>query len=758
MTSSIDSTPAASHPANRLLHESSPYLQQHAYNPVDWFPWGEEALARAQAEGKPIFLSIGYSACHWCHVMERESFEDPSIAAVMNEHFINIKVDREERPDLDQIYMAAVQLITRRGGWPMSVFLTPEGKPFYGGTYWPPTSRMGMRGFREILLLMHDFWTNRRPEVTESSNSLVDAIGRFTTPTFEQTELDESLLKKAEKAILSSLDHVYGGFGGAPKFPHPMDLRVLLRTWKRFGNKAALEAVVLTLEKMAGGGIYDHLGGGFHRYSTDAQWLVPHFEKMLYDNALLVPVYLEAYQATGREDFARVARETLDYVLREMTSPEGGFYSTQDADSEGVEGKFFVWTPAEIEEVLGEEDGKLFCACYDVTPHGNWEEHSILNRPKPLAQLSKELRVPLEEMSATLDWGKQKLLERRVTRIAPGRDEKILTAWNGMMIAAMSRGAQVLRDERYMQAAQNAARFVLDKMRAYREGEAPAEPRFTNAADLSGRLGGSLASPPHPDPLPRFGITLESDDHSGGEGASDLHSVPQPSSRLFHSYKDGVAKFNAYLDDYACLIDGLIDLYQTDFDVRWLQEAGLLAGFMQQHFADPDDGIFFYTSDDHETLISRTKDVQDNATPAAHSCAATALLRLSTIMGQTEATSGWDALTAVSGLMSDHARGASQALIALDFVLGPTPELVLLEGGQPEKADQLLATFYRRFVPSYSLARFSKSGSGDAEQSFHAALEGKPEASIVTLYVCHQGACQAPAVGYDDANMAIRVL
>ena len=767
----------ASRPANRLLQETSPYLQQHAYNPVDWYPWGEEALARAKAEDKPIFLSIGYSACHWCHVMEHESFEDPSIAALMNEHFINIKVDREERPDLDQIYMAAVQLITRRGGWPMSVFLTPDGKPFYGGTYWPPTSRMGMRGFREILLLMHDFWTNRRPEVVESSTGLVDAIARFTSPSFEQTELNESLLQRAEQELLSSLDRVHGGFGGAPKFPHPMDLRVLLRCWKRFGHKAALDAVTLTLEKMAGGGIYDHLGGGFHRYSTDAHWLVPHFEKMLYDNALLVPVYLEAYQATGREDFARIARETLDYVLREMTSPEGGFYSTQDADSEGVEGKFFVWTPTEIAEVLGEEDGKLFCACFDVTPHGNWEGHSILNRPKPLAHLAKELKTPLEELSATLDWGKQKLLERRATRIAPGRDEKILTAWNGMMIGAMARGAQVLGDKRYLQAAQAASRFVLEKMRE--DGEttilAPSPPldalnlgEHSTAGERVGVRGQPSASPPHPGPLPPFGITPEGNANLGGEGAESSEPTDPEMviasidtyARLFHTYKDGTAKLNAYLDDYACLIDGLVDLYQTDFDVLWLQEAVVLAGFMKRHFSDPTDGIFFYTSDDHEALINRTKEVQDNATPAAHSCAALALLRLMRVSQWTFETSGWKALEAVSGLMADHSRGASQALIALDFALGPTPELVLVDGGQPDKADQLLATFHRRFVPSYTLSRFPNTGeSGSEDEPLpHPALAGKPEATSVTLYVCQQGTCQAPAIGYDDANMAIRMV
>ena len=747
-------------PANRLIHETSPYLRQHAHNPVEWYPWGEEALARAKTEGKPIFLSIGYSACHWCHVMEHESFEDPGIAALMNEHFINIKVDREERPDLDQIYMAAVQLITRRGGWPMSVFLTPEGKPFYGGTYWPPTSRMGMRGFREILLLMHDFWVNRRPEVVESSESLVGAIGRFTSPTFDPTELNEGMLRKAEQELLSSLDRVHGGFGGAPKFPHPMDLRVLLRSWKRFGNPAALEAVVLTLEKMAAGGIYDHLGGGFHRYSTDAHWLVPHFEKMLYDNALLVPVYLEAYQATGREDFQRIARETLDYVLREMTSPEGGFYSTQDADSEGVEGKFFVWTPEEIAKVLGDDEAKVFCAAYDVAPGGNWEGHSILNRPKPLADVAKQLRLPLEEMAATLEWAKKKLLERRVARIAPGRDEKILAAWNGMMITAMARGAQVLREPKYLKAAQDAARFVLG-MRRETRGERR-EPEETQPIENLSVTAATLAPRPSPggrgEPEVVSGHSPSAMSHPPAEnqepGTRNV-LAPEPSTLnsqpLLHSYKDGTAKFNAYLDDYACLIEGLIDLYQADFDRRWIDEALALATYVQQHFADPETGIYFYTSDDHESLISRTKEVQDNATPAAHSVLASALLRLNTLLARTDDTRGWDALVAVSGLMADHSRGASQALIALDFALGPTPEIVILEGGEPDKADKLLATFHRRFVPRYTLSRSSQTGGQIASQ-------GLPPANCVTLYVCHHGACQAPAVGYDAASLAIRMV
>ncbi|MGE5192066.1 MAG: thioredoxin domain-containing protein, partial [Deltaproteobacteria bacterium] len=399
----------ASRPTNRLIHESSPYLRQHARNPVDWYPWGPEALAAARQLDRPIFLSIGYSACHWCHVMEHESFENEAIAAVMNAHFICIKVDREERPDLDQIYMSAVQLMTRRGGWPMSVFLTPDLKPFFGGTYWPPQSRMGMPGFHEILLKVHEAWVSRRGELNHSADELTAAVREVAASAGERSVLDESLLRRGMQRLIGIADRRHGGFGGAPKFPHSMDLRLLLRCHRRFGDPDSLAVSRLTLDKMSSGGIYDHLGGGFHRYSTDERWLAPHFEKMLYDNALLVPAYLEAFQATGEADYGRVARETLDYVLREMTQPTGGFYSTQDADSEGEEGKFFVWSQEEIDKLLGPEDARLFNYCYDVTPDGNWEARTILNRPKSHAQAAKVLGVDESQLAEALARCRQKL-------------------------------------------------------------------------------------------------------------------------------------------------------------------------------------------------------------------------------------------------------------------------------------------------------------------------------------------------------------
>ncbi|HTI52356.1 MAG TPA: thioredoxin domain-containing protein, partial [Planctomycetaceae bacterium] len=415
--------------ANRLLHETSPYLQQHAYNPVDWHPWGTEALAKARELDRPIFLSIGYSACHWCHVMEHESFENEAIARLMNERFINIKVDREERPDLDQIYMNAVQLMTRRGGWPMSVFLTPALKPFFGGTYWPPESRMGMPGFREILVKVSEAWQARRSDVERGADELTDAVRQIAAHVGDASELDETLLRRAMQRLLSLTDRRHGGFGGAPKFPHAMDLRLLLRCWQRFGDGDALDAARLTLDKMAAGGIYDHLGGGFHRYSTDERWLVPHFEKMLYDNALLVPAYLEAHQATGDPDYARVARETLDYVLCEMTQPQGGFYSTQDADSEGVEGKYFVWSEAEVEQILGPDDARVFNDAYDVTRDGNWEGQNILNRSGSDPQSHQDRGTGDEELAQVLARCRRKLFEVRSRRIAPGRDDKVLVSW-----------------------------------------------------------------------------------------------------------------------------------------------------------------------------------------------------------------------------------------------------------------------------------------------------------------------------------------
>ncbi len=670
---------------NRLLEETSPYLQQHAFNPVDWYPWGEEALARARELDRPIFLSIGYSACHWCHVMEHESFENPDIAAVMNEHFVCIKVDREERPDLDQIYMTSVQIMTGHGGWPMSVFLTPDLKPFYGGTYWPPEPRMRMPGFRQVLMAIQEAWRDRRAGLEENATELTDRIRDYSGMLNELAPLNDSLLRQAERSLLRAADRTNGGFGGSPKFPHPMDLRVLLRTWQRFGNAEALSVVTLTLDKMSHGGIYDHLGGGFHRYATDSTWLVPHFEKMLYDNALLVPCYLEAFQATCNVDYIRVVRETLDYVLREMTQPQGGFYSTQDADSEGEEGKFFVWTEEEIQKLLGKDDARIFSYCYDVSMTGNWEGHNILNRPKSLAQAAGMLGMSADQLAELLARCRQTLFSERAKRVAPGRDDKVLVSWNGMMISAMSQAGSLLNEPRYVSAAADAANFILTHMR---------------------------------------------DD----EG------------RLLHAYKDGRARFNAYLDDYACLIDGLIDLYQATADERFVDFAIELASRLVDQFHDGDEGGFYYTSDDHEQLIARTKDAQDNATPSGNGMAACAFLRLGRLTGRTDlATYGERTLRAISGQLARSAMASGQGLMALDFMIGPTFEFVFAEGSNIDANTSALNALQASFIPNKLLIHAATARRNIAEVTAgKVAINNEP-----TVYPCQLGACQQPLVGVE---------
>lgn len=671
---------------NLLLGETSPYLLQHAYNPVEWHPWGRDALERARDLDRPIFLSIGYSACHWCHVMEHESFENAEIARRMNAYFVNIKVDREERPDLDQIYMSAVQALTRRGGWPMSVFLTPELKPFYGGTYWPPSARMGMPGFLDIVEQVHRAWVERRADVERGAAELTEAVVEMGRIGGEQSPLRPELLQNAERMLLRSADRKHGGFGGAPKFPHPMDLRVLFRCHRRFGSEDALHIARLTLDKMAAGGIYDHLGGGFHRYSTDARWLVPHFEKMLYDNALLATTYLEAYQLTGEGNYARVARETLDYVLREMTSPEGAFFSTQDADSEGVEGKFFVWSEAEIIDLLGGDDGRMFNYCYDVTAEGNWEGHNILNRVKTHAQAARMLSLSEEELEQKLAAGRSALFDARSRRIAPGRDEKILASWNGLMISAMATGASVLEDGRYAAAARQAADFVLSKMRG-------------------------------------------------------------TSGRLMHSHKDGRSRFNAYLDDYAFLIDGLTELYQATFDAGYVDAALELAETLVAKFRDASGGGFFYTSDDHEELITRQKDAQDNATPSGNGMAATALLKLARLCGRTDLeVRAVETLDMLSGLLAQFPMAGAQSLIALDFLLGPTHEVAVVDGENSRESAEMLHEINQRFMPNKVLLRRTAGmADEDVPQSLHTVLAGKTAHNgRATAYVCELGTCRAP--------------
>ncbi len=539
---------------NRLQYETSPYLRQHADNPVDWYAWSEEALDRARAEDKPILLSIGYSACHWCHVMAHESFEHEPTAAMMNDLFVNIKVDREERPDLDDIYMQAVQALSHgHGGWPMTVFLLPDGRPFYGGTYFPREARQGMPGFREVLAAVDDAYRNRREDVEKMANDLTQGLQRDVLGIGGlASDLTPDLLDAAYGKLTQTFDQTHGGFGGAPKFPQPMNLEFLLRTYARTGDQAALDHLTFTLRQMARGGIYDQIGGGFHRYSVDAVWLVPHFEKMLYDNAQLSRVYLHAYQVTGDEFFKTIAEEIYDYVLRELTAPEGGFYSTTDADSEGEEGKFFVWTVDELRDLLG-EDANVAIEYWGATGRGNFEGANILYVPNDEAVVAQRLGISVAELRAKLAAIKDTLFAARTQRVHPGLDDKILTSWNGLMLASLSEAARVLKRADYHDAAVRCADFLLDQMMT-------------------------------------------------GDG------------RLLRTYRDGHAKINGYLEDYAALIDALLELYQTTFDERWFTQARDFADAALSRFRAPDGG-FFDTSDEHEALIARPRGLQDNATP-----------------------------------------------------------------------------------------------------------------------------------------------
>jgi uncharacterized protein YyaL (SSP411 family) len=672
---------------NRLRAESSPYLLQHQNNPVDWYPWGPEALARAKAEAKPIFLSIGYSACHWCHVMEHESFENEQIAADLNRLFVCIKVDREERPDLDQIYMNAVQLMTGRGGWPMSVFLTPELTPFFGGTYWPPTARMGMPGFLDVVRAVADAWQNRRDLAVQQAAEMTKHLQKIGNRAASEDPLELDLIEHAAAQLQQTFDPKDGGFGRAPKFPHSIDLQVLLRAWSRNRDPQLLHVVTHTLEKMANGGIYDHLAGGFARYSVDERWLVPHFEKMLYDNALLTTALLETYQATGNEFFARIARETCDYILGWMTDPAGGFHSTEDADSEGEEGKFYVWTPAEIAAVLGEERARVFCKVYDVTPQGNFEHgHSILNLPKPLPQLAKEIGIPQTDLERELEASRQELLHVREQRIRPGKDDKIIVSWNALMIDAFSKAAVVLNEPRYLQAAEKASLFLHEQLR-----------------DANGKL--------------------------------------------LHTWRHGRAKLSAYLDDYSYLANAWVSLYEANFDAVWLERASALADTLLKHFADPTGG-FYFTADDHEQLIIRNLDLHDSSVPSGNAMAATALLRLGKITGNQEYLQAAEqTLQMAIDIMQRSPMAAGQLLVALDLFLGPTSELVFIGDRTTPETKSLLADLRRRFLPRQV---FVAHQNGESVPSvLQPLLEGKTTAgtSEPQLFVCQNFACQAPAVG-----------
>ena len=670
--------------SNRLAHETSPYLVQHAENPVDWYPWGDEALGRARSEDRPIFLSIGYSACHWCHVMERESFEDATVAGFLNQHFVPIKVDREERPDLDSIYMQAVQQMTGSGGWPMSVFLTPHLKPFFGGTYFPPTARQGMPGFIDILAAVSEAYRERRDEVEANAGRVAEVISAGIGNGHQPHEPDIAVLDEAAAALKTQFDPVEGGFGRAPKFPQAMALEFLLRSWSRTGDPQMLEIVERSLVKMAHGGIYDQLGGGFHRYSTDGSWLVPHFEKMLYDQALLAPLYLHAFQATGNRGYLSGCTRTIDYVLRDMTSPEGGFYSAEDADSEGVEGLFYTWSSDEVAELLG-DDFELFARTYDVTEEGNWEARNILHVLGDRRSLPEKLGIDEADYRARLESARERLLEARGTRVRPPRDEKILTAWNGLMLAAVAEAAAVLERPDYLVAAQRDADVLLREL--YRDG------------------------------------------------------------RVLRTYRDGQAKLSGYLEDYACLAHGLLRLYQADFNPRWYTAAEEVARAMLERFKDPDGGVLYSTSDEHRDLLFRPKDWDDNAVPAGNSMAADVLLELSLLSGEgSYRDAAVDVMSALTHSLASHPLFFGRLLSALDTHLANPLEVAVVGDLGSEAAAGLLREARADYRPARVLAAGAAGSSVPPLLAGRdAGAEGGSAAAVA--YVCRGFVCSQPVTG-----------
>ena len=664
---------------NRLIDESSPYLLQHAYNPVDWNPWGTEAFDRARREDKPVLLSIGYSSCHWCHVMESESFEDEQTADLMNRLFVNIKVDREERPDVDSIYMDYVQMVTGSGGWPLTVFLTADQVPFFGGTYFPPEPAHGRPSFRQLLEAVAEAYRTRREEIDQHSASIEEQLRRGASLPSSGQAIEESSLDHAYQALTRQFDSSHGGFGGAPKFPPSMVLGFLLRYWQRTGSDKALQMVEQTLQAMAGGGIYDHIGGGFHRYSVDERWLVPHFEKMLYDNALLARVYLDACQATGNPLYARVARETLEFASRELSDGAGGFYSALDADSEGKEGKYYVWDRNEIDRILGAADARLFGDYFDITTGGNFEGTNIVHPRLELAAVARNTGKSVEELTRLLDSGRARLLQAREDRVRPGLDDKVLCAWNGLMLSAFAQAAFVLNDPALLERARSNARFLLTEMK---QGD-----------------------------------------------------------RLHRVWKGGSARLNAYLEDYAFLIQGLLDLYEASGEPEWLRSAEELMRIQTERFDDPGSGLFYFTSSDHEQLLVRQKEYTDNATPSGNSVSCLNLLRLGEFLADSDyrrrASLMLEPLTPV---LAQYPTAMGYWLQALDLHLGPVEEIAI--AGPATGREELLGVLRTRFIPRKVLAW---SVAGEPAGAGIALLENRPAIrGRATAYVCRNQACLQP--------------
>ncbi|MCH7934126.1 MAG: thioredoxin domain-containing protein [Gemmatimonadetes bacterium] len=673
--------------SNRLAEESSPYLLQHAENPVDWRPWSAEAFDEARRRDVPVLLSIGYSACHWCHVMERESFEDPTTAELMNESFVNIKVDREERPDIDSVYMKAVQAMTGQGGWPLTAFLTSDGEPFFGGTYFPPEPRPNMPSFRQILESIRSAYDERREEIVRNAAELKELMEKSSAERTEGPVTQEgealtgpALLDHSFRFLASRFDQTYGGFGGAPKFPQPVTLEFALRVHARTGDPEALEMVTRTLSAMARGGIHDHLGGGFHRYSVDARWLVPHFEKMLYDNALLGRLYVNAYQVTGDPELRWVAEGTLEHLLTDMRAPEGGFYSALDADSEGEEGTFYIWTPAEVRALLDKETADLFMRCYDVSEAGNFEKSNILHLPHDLGAVAKREGMKLEALRELLQDARQILLEARKLREPPFRDEKILASWNGMAIRALAEAGGALNQPRFLEAAVSGLDFLLGSMR---EGD-----------------------------------------------------------RLRRSYKDGTARIDAFLEDYGGVGNAILSVYEATLEPRWLKEAAWITERVVDLFWDDNDGIFHDGPKDGEVLTVRARDLMDNATPSGNSLAVELLIRSAHLFGEERHRDIANrVLDREAGLMARFPSAFGRLLGALDRTVADPVEIAIVGARDDSRTLELLQAALSPYLPNRTIAGTAP---GEALPYRLPVLEGRDRGTEPTAYVCERYACKAP--------------
>lgn len=683
---------------NRLVHEKSPYLLQHAFNPVDWFPWGDEAFETAKQQDKPIFLSIGYSTCHWCHVMAHESFEDTNAARLMNETFVSIKVDREERPDIDHVYMTVCQMMTGSGGWPLTIIMTPEKRPFFAGTYFPKETVYGRIGMVDLTRRVHQLWRNDRQEIFQSAAKVMTALRQLSDES-PGDSIGQETLEAAFQQLSQRHDETNGGFSSAPKFPTPHNLSFLLRHWNRTRNPKALQMVEKTLQAMRLGGIYDHVGHGFHRYSTDNEWLVPHFEKMLYDQALLALAYIDAFQATANPDYETTAREIFSYVLREMTHSEGGFFSAQDADSEGQEGKYYLWRKEEIEKVLDPQKFEIVCDVFSIDPEGNFREEAsgrklgsnILHLKQPLSETAGRLGLEEQGLKELIERARLKLYEARAKRVPPGKDDKILTDWNGLMISAFARGAQVFGEDIYAHTARRAAEFLLRTMRS-------------------------------------------------SEG------------KLLHRFRDGQAGLPAHVDDYAFFIGGLLDLYETLFDVSYLRSALDLNQEFVERFWDDNFGGFYFTAVDGEKLLIRKKEIYDGATPSGNSIAALNLIRLGRMTADPKLEPMVQRLTtAFSGNVRQFPSIYTQLLCAIDFLVGPSHEVVISGDLETEDTSVMVRALRNQFVPN-KVVVFRPAGETDSEILLIApytrnqlAVDGK-----TTAYVCVNYECSLPTTSLEE--------